>query len=846
VADTGHVVRTEDLRLGARELAGGSLNGTKIADSRLTLAVSGSGEYVSPELRSSFPATHAGLHWRGSAPQAVSFWLRSSPDGTAWSEWQPVIVEVGHGRDLSPETFGALIRVNGANYFQFRTRLESGKGDVEIESVTLTVLNTEDGPLVSSLDAVASAAPQTKPVTFSREGWGANEALRFNGSGEIWPRGYVPTKKVVVHHTVTGDYSTLAEAKADVRAIYTFHTVTRGWGDIGYNWLIDKFGNAYEGRRGRNGPGYDGPGGRELVSEGVVAGHAYSYNHGSSGVAMLGTFTSAPPSAAALAKLRDVLAWECSRHGINPQASTDFLRASDSWHRGLLNVCGHRDTAATACPGSSLYALLPGLRNDTASRLAGSSASTVSMTSAPAQGTRTNRNVSYAWQGSGAVGYSYYLEGWSLDNVGVVYWSGFNAAHEPAWGNWTTATQAAYTLLQPGHYTFHVRAKDSLGRVSVYQDSRTLLANVTPTRVAMALDTPATGSTVRQPFLVAGWAIDQAAESGTGVDAVHVYAYPANASGVPTGKKPVFLGAASRGGSRGDVAAVYGEQFTNSGYALSATGLGGGSYRLVVYARSAMTGMWSVADHLIQVPPAGTVMDTPGRGSTVRRPFLVAGWAIDQAAASGTGVDKVHVYAYPADASGAPTGAKPVFLGAASYGGSRGDVAAVYGEQFRDCSYKHNATGLSGGFYRLVVYARSTVTGGWRTADHLIQVPSAAVTVLDAPGKGSTVQRPFPVTGWAIHQAAAGGTGVDAVHVYAYPSNSSGVPTGAKPVFLGAASYGAPRPDVAAVYGKQFTSSGYAVNITDLGGGFYHLVVYARSTVTGMWKNAQRVIQVSP
>jgi hypothetical protein len=125
-------------------------------------------------------------------------------------------------------------------------------------------------------------------------------------------------------------------------------------------------------------------------------------------------------------------------------------------------------------------------------------------------------------------------------------------------------------------------------------------------------------------------------------------------------------------------------------------------------------------------------------------------------------------------------------------------------------------------------------------------VPSAAVTVLDAPGKGSTVQRPFPVTGWAIHQAAAGGTGVDAVHVYAYPSNSSGVPTGAKPVFLGAASYGAPRPDVAAVYGKQFTSSGYAVNITDLGGGFYHLVVYARSTVTGMWKNAQRVIQVSP
>ncbi len=116
---------------------------------------------------------------------------------------------------------------------------------------------------------------------------------------------------------------------------------------------------------------------------------------------------------------------------------------------------------------------------------------------------------------------------------------------------------------------------------------------------------------------------------------------------------------------------------------------------------------------------------------------------------------------------------------------------------------------------------------------------------LDTPAGGSTAQ-PFLVAGWAIDRAAANGTGVDAVHVYAYPAHASGEPTGGSPVFLGAASYGSPRPDVAAVYGEQFTSSGYAVDITDLGGGFYHLVVYARSTVTGMWNNALRVIQVSP
>ena len=587
-ADTGQVVMTEHLRLRAGELAGGRLAGVRVGDGRLTLAASGSGEYVSPVLLSPFPATHGGVHWRGSG---ASFWLRGSADGVTWSEWQPVIEEHGHGRQQSAETFGALIRLGRARHLQFRARLEDGKGPAEIESVTVTVLNAEDGRLTSPLAVAALAAPSTKPLNYPREAWGANEALRFNSGGEIWPRDYVPTKKAVVHHTATGNAYT--DGAAEVRATYTYHAVTQGWGDIGYCWLIDKFGNAYEGRRGRDG---------EQVSEDVVAGHSTSFNHGSSGIALLGTFESVSPSSAALDKLREVLAWECSRHGMNPQASTDFLKADDTWRLGLPNVCGHRDTGFTACPGNSLYALLPGLRNDTASRLANSSAPTVAITSAPAEGTRTDRNVSYAWQGSGGSGakqYSYYLEGWSLDsNVLVVYESGFNAAREPAWGPWTTATQAAYTLRQPGHYTFHVQAMDSLGQVSVYQDSRTLLADVTPMGVAMSLDVAG----VRQPFPVGGWAIDQAAASGTGVDAVHVWAYPSNASGVPTGA-PVFLGAAAYGGSRPDVGALYGEQFRDSGYSLSVTGLPVGFHHLVVYARSTVTGLWKNERHLVfQVP----------------------------------------------------------------------------------------------------------------------------------------------------------------------------------------------------------------------------------------------------
>jgi hypothetical protein len=360
----------------------------------------------------------------------------------------------------------------------------------------------------------------------------------------------------------------------------------------------------------------------------------------------------------------------------------------------------------------------------------------------------------------------------------------------------------------------------------------------------VTIDAPASGLAA-QPFAISGWSVDYAASSGTGIDAIHVYAYPANASGTPTGAAPVFLGAASRGGSRPDVATIFGNPgFVESGYRLTARGLSPGFYHIVVYAHSTVIGTWYAKSRVVQVPRSDAmVLDAPSAG-LVGQPFVMSGWAVDRAAASGTGVDKVHVYAYPANASGAPTGAKPVFLGAASYGGSRGDVGVILGGQFTNSAYALNITGLPAGYYHLVAYAHSTVSGAWHNVVRVIQVPTAAV-VMDAPGKGSTVQRPFPVTGWAIDRAAASGAGVNAVHVYAYPANASGTPTGAKPVFLGAASYGAPRPDVAAAYGVQFTSSGYAVNITDLDGGFYHLVVYARSTVTGMWNNVQRVIQVS-
>ena len=517
-------VLTKEFHLGPAELSEGSCSGLAAGASGLKLGRGrGVGYYESPVLKSNILFDYVGLFWSGSTPDegTVGFWVRTSPDGRTWSEWEPVNVEMPPGPLAEYDTYGALISADRASHVQFLGELRGISQKAGVSRIGLTLLNPYDGPIVETAadlsdggfastalaaeaepyaESAAAAAALAKPVTFRREDWGADESLRFSGGQEIWPRSYVPTKKLIVHHTASGNgYATVEDAKATVRAIYTYHTRSLGWGDIGYNCLVDKFGYSYEGRRGRSGPGYDGPGGREILSEDVVAGHALDHNYGSCGISLIGTFESISPSSAALARLRDVLAWEGSRHGIKPQAATDFLRSSDIWNRGLLNVCGHRDTQATSCPGSSLYALLPGLRSDMASRLANPSAPTVTMTSAPPQGTYANSNVSYAWQGSGGTGarqYSYYLEGWSLDDdMLVIYKSGFNAAREPAWSAWSTATRASFTLSQPGHYTFHVRARDSQGRVSVYQDNRTFLGTgqKRPVGFSPAVWRPSTG-----------------------------------------------------------------------------------------------------------------------------------------------------------------------------------------------------------------------------------------------------------------------------------------------------------------------------------------------------------------
>ncbi len=109
---------------------------------------------------------------------------------------------------------------------------------------------------------------------------------------------------------------------------------------------------------------------------------------------------------------------------------------------------------------------------------------------------------------------------------------------------------------------------------------------------------------------------------------------------------------------------------------------------------------------------------------------------------------------------------------------------------------------------------------------------------IDAPSMNATVTQPFHIGGWAIDRAAPPGvgTGVDAIHIWAYPW------TGAAPIFLGVGMYGGSRPDVAAVYGAQFAASGYGLNVGGMSAGTYTIVVYAHSSVSMLFNQAQFVV----
>jgi hypothetical protein len=196
-----------------------------------------------------------------------------------------------------------------------------------------------------------------RPRIITRRGWGANENLR--------ERGFVYTKSVkaaFVHHTASGNKYSCSQVPSIIRSIYRYHVVSSGWRDIGYNFLVDKCGNIYEGRAGG-------------VDKAVMGAHTRGFNTNSMGIAVIGSFGKTKPTDAALKAISRLTAWKLGLYGANPRGKTYLKSAGGNLYRKGKNVrlnviSGHRDGFATECPGRLLYGKLGSART-TAARYQG-------------------------------------------------------------------------------------------------------------------------------------------------------------------------------------------------------------------------------------------------------------------------------------------------------------------------------------------------------------------------------------------------------------------------------------------------------------------------------------------
>ncbi len=303
-----------------------------------------------------------------SAPGSVTVQLRTSLDGRTWGEWLSASLEVVQEGGEAPRAFTEAMWTGAARHVQVRAAGAAG-APAALKNVRLVTLDPAlDASVLPTVGAALterSLAPSagvraaaritgSRPAIVTRKQWGADESWR--GSKPE----YAKVKMVFVHHTDSRNEYAQNEASAIMRAIYAYHTKSLGWSDIGYNFLVDRFGTIYEGHYGG-------------MTRGVVGAQVLGFNTGSVGISVIGDFAGDAIPAEALASLEKLIAWKLKLHHLKP-GRTARIRCSygQKFRTGQMVtfpvVAGHRDANFTECPGNVFYPLLPTVRLEAAGR----------------------------------------------------------------------------------------------------------------------------------------------------------------------------------------------------------------------------------------------------------------------------------------------------------------------------------------------------------------------------------------------------------------------------------------------------------------------------------------------
>ena len=285
---------------------------------------------------SATPFTMVGVHWRGSG--AVSFRTRSVSG--RWSPWRPAAPE-DDAPDAGTRERAATRgwRVGNPWWTGPSNRIEYRlSGDVRRLRAHFVWSQATAVP-------ARTTAAAGQPALINRLGWSANEQIK-----RAAPR-YADTLRFsIVHHTAGTNTYARDESAAIVRGIQAYHVKSNGWNDIGYNFLVDRFGQVFEGRAGG-------------IERNVIGAHAEGFNTGSVGVAVIGNYGGTGISAAARKALVETLAWRLDVAHLDPATTLSVLSGGNGRFPAgipvfLRAVSGHRDTGFTSCPGNTLYAEL--------------------------------------------------------------------------------------------------------------------------------------------------------------------------------------------------------------------------------------------------------------------------------------------------------------------------------------------------------------------------------------------------------------------------------------------------------------------------------------------------------
>jgi hypothetical protein len=304
-----------------------------------------------------------GVEWGG--PGSARLYVRFMTAPGRWSGWVAAGAST-HG----PDRPAASVALIGEPVWTGGTRALQIRSDCRLHGVRLRLVDVSGGigahraaaaQARSPLAALAASLPLAAPSLQAAAGQPPIIARRAWARGMAHPRvapEYGAVRLAFVHHTENPNGYLAGEVPAMLRAIFVFHREIRGWNDIGYNFVIDAFGRIFEARAG----GIDEP---------VVGAQAGGYNLVSTGVAVLGSFSSRPISAASRRALQRLLAWKLALHGVPAQgrvtvhvnpAGAVYSRYPANAPVSLPRIAGHRDADTTDCPGDVLYHQLPAIR----------------------------------------------------------------------------------------------------------------------------------------------------------------------------------------------------------------------------------------------------------------------------------------------------------------------------------------------------------------------------------------------------------------------------------------------------------------------------------------------------